>query len=31
VRARPGMHAIIYIGNLGELLNRAGDLSITVR
>jgi hypothetical protein len=28
---RPGMHAILYMGNLGELLNRAGDLSTTVR
>jgi site-specific DNA recombinase len=27
---RPGMHGILYMGDLGELLNRAGDLSITV-
>jgi hypothetical protein len=27
---RPGMHAILYMGDLGELLNRASDLSITV-
>jgi hypothetical protein len=28
---RPGMHAILYTGDLGELLNRAGNVSITVR
>jgi DNA invertase Pin-like site-specific DNA recombinase len=27
---RPGMHAILYMGDLGELLNRASDLSVTV-
>jgi hypothetical protein len=27
---RPGMHAILYMGDLTELLNRASDLSITV-
>lgn len=27
---RPGMHAILYMGDLGELLSRASDLSITV-
>lgn len=28
---RPGMHVVIYLGNLGDLLRRASDLSITVR
>jgi hypothetical protein len=27
---RPGMHAILYMGDLGELLSRASELSITV-
>lgn len=27
---RPGMHAILYMGDLAELLNRASELSITV-
>lgn len=27
---RPGMHAILYMGDLGELLSRASDLSITI-
>jgi len=27
---RPGMHAILYLGDLAKLLNRASDLSITV-
>jgi DNA invertase Pin-like site-specific DNA recombinase len=26
---RPGMHAILYMGDLGELLNRASDLTVT--
>jgi hypothetical protein len=28
---RPGMHAILYLGDLGELLRRASDLPVTVR
>jgi hypothetical protein len=27
---RPGMHAILYMGDLAEMLNRASELSITV-
>jgi site-specific DNA recombinase len=27
---RPGMHAILYMGDLAELLNRASDLAITI-
>ena len=27
---RPGMHAILYMGDLAELLTRASELSITV-
>jgi site-specific DNA recombinase len=27
---RPGMHAILYMGDLAELLNRASELSITL-
>jgi DNA invertase Pin-like site-specific DNA recombinase len=27
---RPGMHIVIYLGNLGDLLKRANDLSITI-
>jgi site-specific DNA recombinase len=28
---RDGFHAILYMGNLGDLLNRAGNVPITVR
>jgi hypothetical protein len=27
---RPGMHAILHLGDLTELLSRAGDLPVTV-
>jgi site-specific DNA recombinase len=30
VIGRPGMHAILYMGDLAELLNRASELSITI-
>ena len=28
---RPGMHAILYLGNLSDLLRRASELPVTVR
>jgi site-specific DNA recombinase len=28
---RPGMYVVVHLGNLGDLLRRAGDLSITVK
>jgi site-specific DNA recombinase len=28
---RPGLYVVIYLGSLGELLRRAGDLPVTVR
>jgi site-specific DNA recombinase len=30
VIVRPGIHVVIYLGNLGELLRRASDLPVTV-